>query len=64
MAQFTLRWILDFDDVTAVIPGSTTPAHVAENAAAADLLPLSHETHGAVRDVYEAYLYDAVHHRW
>ena len=64
MAQFTLRWILDFDAVTTVIPGSTTPAHVAENAAAADLAPLSHETHGAVRDVYEAHLYDAVHHRW
>jgi aryl-alcohol dehydrogenase-like predicted oxidoreductase len=64
MAQFTLRWILDFDAVTTVIPGSTTPSHVAENVAATDLSPLSHETHGAVRDVYEAHLYDAVHHRW
>jgi len=64
MAQFALRWILDFDAVTTVIPGSTTPAHVAENVAAAELPPLSHETHGAVRDVYEAHLYDAVHHRW
>jgi aryl-alcohol dehydrogenase-like predicted oxidoreductase len=64
MAQFTLRWILDFDAVTTVIPGSTTPEHVAENLAAADLPPLSHETRGAVRDVYESHLYDAVHHRW
>jgi aryl-alcohol dehydrogenase-like predicted oxidoreductase len=64
MAQFTLRWILDFDAVTTVIPGSTTPDHVAENVAAADLDPLSHETHGAVRDVYERHLSDAVHHRW
>ncbi len=64
MAQFTLRWVLDHDAVSTVIPGSTTPAHVRENAAAADLDPLSNETHGAVRDVYEALVYDHVHHRW
>ncbi|MEF8882386.1 MAG: aldo/keto reductase [Halapricum sp.] len=64
MAQFTLRWILDFDAVTTVIPGSTSPEHVRENIAAADLDQLSHETHGAVRDIYEEYVYDYVHHRW
>ena len=64
MAQFTLRWVLDFDAVSTVIPGSTTPAHVEENAAAADLGPLSHETHGAVRDVYEEHVEEYVHHRW
>jgi aryl-alcohol dehydrogenase-like predicted oxidoreductase len=64
MAQFTLRWVLDHDAVSTVIPGSTTPAHVRENAAAADLDPLSHETHGAVRDIYEEHVADYVHHRW
>jgi aryl-alcohol dehydrogenase-like predicted oxidoreductase len=64
MAQFTLRWILDHEAVTTVIPGSTTPEHVAENVAAAELPPLSHETHGAVQDVYETQVHDAVHHRW
>jgi aryl-alcohol dehydrogenase-like predicted oxidoreductase len=64
MAQFTLRWILDHDAVTTVIPGSMTPEHVRENAAAAALDSLSHQTHGAVRDVYEEHLYDQVHHRW
>lgn len=64
MAQFTLRWILDHDAVTAVIPGSTTPKHVRENAAAAELDSLSHQAHGAVRDVYETYVRDHVHHRW
>jgi aryl-alcohol dehydrogenase-like predicted oxidoreductase len=64
MAQFTLRWILAFDAVSTVIPGSTSPDHVAENCAAADLEPLSHETHGAVRDVYEEHVRDYVHHRW
>jgi aryl-alcohol dehydrogenase-like predicted oxidoreductase len=64
MAQFTLRWVLDHDAVTTVIPGSTTPEHVAENIEAADLDPLSHEAHGAVKDVYEAHVKDYVHHRW
>ncbi|WP_459192688.1 aldo/keto reductase [Halosimplex sp. J119] len=64
MAQFTLRWILDHDAVSTVIPGSTTPKHVSENDDAADLDPLSHQTHGAVRDIYEEHVADYVHHRW
>ncbi|MFB6119621.1 MAG: aldo/keto reductase [Halobacteriaceae archaeon] len=64
MAQYTLRWILDFDAVTTVIPGSTDPQHVRENAAAADLDSLSHREHGAVRDAYEAHVQEYVHHRW
>lgn len=64
MAQFTLRWVLDHDAVSAVIPGSMTPAHIRENAAAADHDALSNRVHGAVRDVYEKHLFDQVHHRW
>jgi aryl-alcohol dehydrogenase-like predicted oxidoreductase len=64
MAQFTLRWILDHDAVSTVIPGSTSSDHVAENAAAADFDPLSHQTHGAVLDVYEEHVREHVHHRW
>ena len=64
MAQFALRWVLDHDAVTTVIPGSTDPTHVRENVAAAELPPLSHQTHGAVRDVYDAHVREHVHHRW
>lgn len=64
MAQFTLRWVLDHDAVTTVIPGSTSPSHVEENANAADFPELSHQTHGAVTDVYEEHVRDHVHHRW
>ncbi|MFB6078328.1 MAG: aldo/keto reductase [Halarchaeum sp.] len=64
LAQFALRWILDHDAVTTVIPGSSSPEHIAANAAAADLAPLSHRQHGAARDVYEAYVKEYVHHRW
>ncbi|RRJ30975.1 aldo/keto reductase [Halocatena pleomorpha] len=64
MAQFTLRWILDHDAVTTVIPGSTSPAHVEENARAAEFQELTHQTHGAVTDVYDEHVRDHVHHRW
>jgi len=64
MAQMALRWILDHDAVSTVIPGSTTPEHIEANAAVSELDPLSHQVHGAVRDIYEAYVKDAVHHRW
>jgi aryl-alcohol dehydrogenase-like predicted oxidoreductase len=56
--------VLDHDAVTTVIPGSTSPEHVAENAAAADLPRLSHQTHGAVRDVYDEHVREHVHHKW
>ncbi|MFB6069013.1 MAG: aldo/keto reductase [Halobacterium sp.] len=64
MAQFALRWILDFDAVSTVIPGSTTPEHIRSNVAASNAAPLSHEAHGAVRDVYELTVEEHVHQRW
>jgi len=64
MAQYALRWILDHDAVTTVIPGSTNPTHVRENSAAAELEPLSNEEHGAIRDIYEEYIYEHCHHQW
>ncbi len=64
LAELTLRWILDHEAVTTVIPGTTSPEHVRSNAAVSELDPLSNRTHGAVRDVYEEYVFDHVHHRW
>ena len=64
MAQMALRWILDHDAVSTVIPGSTSPEHIQDNVDAAGMNPLSHEVHGAVRDIYEEYVYEDVHHRW
>ncbi|PSP92509.1 aldo/keto reductase [Halobacteriales archaeon QS_4_62_28] len=64
MAQTALRWILDFDAVSTVIPGSTSPEHIRENVAASEADPLSQQTHGAIRDIYEEYVFEDVHHRW
>jgi aryl-alcohol dehydrogenase-like predicted oxidoreductase len=64
MAQFALKWILMFDAVSCAIPGAKRPSQVDDNAAAADMLPLSEETMQSVRDIYNTYVYDQVHHRW
>jgi aryl-alcohol dehydrogenase-like predicted oxidoreductase len=64
MAQFTLRWILDHDAVSTVIPGSSTPEHIRDNVAAASLPQLSADRHAAVRDVYDEFVREHVHQRW
>jgi len=63
-AEATLRWILDHRQVTTVIPGTTTPTHVEDNAAVSEQSRLSNQVHGAIRDVYEEFVYEHVHHRW
>ena len=64
LAQTALRWILEFDAVSCVIPGARTPAQAAANAAAADLPSLSPATMDAVRAVYDALVRQHVHASW
>ncbi|WP_313692012.1 aldo/keto reductase [Halorarum halobium] len=64
LAAFTLRWILDHDAVSTVIPGSTSPEHIRGNVAASGADPLPYRLHGLTRDVYDEHVADHVHHRW
>ena len=64
LAQFALRWILMFDAVTTVIPGAKNRQQVGQNAAAAELPPLTDEQMTAVRQVYDRTIRHHVHHRW
>ena len=52
MAQWAMRWILDFDAVTVVIPGATKVEQVIANAAVTDLPPLDQATHEQLRAFY------------
>ena len=52
MADVAMRWILDHDAVTTVIPGATRPAQAQANARASDLAPLGEPVHGKLRDFY------------
>ena len=52
MAQMALRWCLDFEGVTAVIPGARSPQQAKDNAAASTLRGLSDELHERLRTFY------------
>lgn len=52
-SQMALRWILDFDAVSTVIPGATRPEQVLENVTASELSPLGAELHRKLKTLYE-----------
>lgn len=64
LTQFALRWILMFDAVTCAIPGAKRPEQAAENINAADLPPLSEKTMEEVKNIYDKYIREIVHHYW
>lgn len=63
-AQFALRWILDHDAVSSVIPGGKNPRQVADNAAASDMVRLDEATMDRIAEIYEEYAARHVHQRW
>ncbi len=64
MAQFALKWILMFPQVTTVIPGAKNPSQASENARTSQLPPLTEEVMAEVEEIYEDFIFDDVHHLW
>jgi aryl-alcohol dehydrogenase-like predicted oxidoreductase len=64
MANFALRWILDHQAVSCVIPGARNQQQVTQNVAASDLPPLKPQQAKALADLYEAKISPLVHQRW
>jgi aryl-alcohol dehydrogenase-like predicted oxidoreductase len=64
MANFALRWILDHEAVSCVIPGARNEQQVRQNVAASDLTPLKPQQAKALADLYEAKIGPLVHQRW
>jgi aryl-alcohol dehydrogenase-like predicted oxidoreductase len=54
MAAWTMRWILDHDAVSVVIPGASKPGQARQNAAVSDVKPLSDELHQQLAQFYES----------
>jgi len=52
MAQMALRWILDHEAVSVIIPGASSPAQARANAQAADFPPLSADLHRRLAEYY------------
>tara|TARA_B100000959_G_C14938189_1_gene606640 strand:+ start:240 stop:1223 length:984 start_codon:yes stop_codon:yes gene_type:complete len=60
MAGMALRWILDFDAVSTIIPGASRVEQARGNAAVSDLPPLSDELHDQLQTFYEDEVKDHV----
>ncbi len=56
MAQMALRWCLDHDAVTTVIPGAKNPAQATANAAASNLPPLPEDLHYKLKGFYTQHI--------
>jgi aryl-alcohol dehydrogenase-like predicted oxidoreductase len=54
MTEMALRWCLDFEAVSVIIPGAKNAEQARANARASTLPPLSAELHGQLAKIYEA----------
>ena len=52
LAEMALRWCLDFDAVSVIIPGARNPDQARANARASELPPLDPALHATLREFY------------
>ena len=64
MAATALKWILQFEEVSCIIPGASTPGQVTANINAMESPALSEEQLTKIKEVYDTYIKPAVHHLW
>lgn len=64
MAQFALKWILMFDEVSCVIPGGKNEFQVTQNTDASDMGDIEPETMEMVGQIYDKYIRQSVHGLW
>ena len=60
MAQLAIRWILDHEAVSVVIPGASSPVQARENAAISDIVHLPGGLHDALSNLYTNSVHDQV----
>lgn len=64
LAQFALRWITMFPEVTCAIPGAKNPGQAEENVRAGEAPEISAQTMKKVQDIYDRYIRAQVHPLW
>jgi aryl-alcohol dehydrogenase-like predicted oxidoreductase len=64
MANFALGWILQFPEVSCVIPGARNREQVLENVKAAALPPIDAKQMEELAKIYEDQIKPLVHQRW
>ncbi|MFP4144247.1 MAG: aldo/keto reductase [Phycisphaeraceae bacterium] len=60
MVQMALRWVLDHDAVSVVIPGASSPEQARANAAASELPPLPDELHQQLATFYREKVHEHI----
>ena len=60
MAQLALRWILDHDAVSVIIPGASSPQQVTENATLSNIPPLNQELHQLLWEIYQSNIHHEI----
>jgi len=53
ITEMALRWILDFDAVSVIIPGASKPEQAKQNASISELSPLEIKIHDQLKKFYE-----------
>jgi aryl-alcohol dehydrogenase-like predicted oxidoreductase len=64
LAAVALRWILDFEEVSTVIPGASMLEQVVSNLQASELAPLTAKVRQRVDEIYASSVRPLVHHLW
>lgn len=64
LAPIALKWILQFEEISCIIPGASKKEHLLSNTSVYDLPDLSEEKIGQMNDIYEKYIKPEVHQRW
>tara|TARA_R110002020_G_scaffold454448_1_gene669927 strand:- start:50955 stop:51941 length:987 start_codon:yes stop_codon:yes gene_type:complete len=64
LAPIALKWILNFSEVSCIIPGASKVEHVESNLSIYDLPDLTEEKIEKMNAIYEAYIKPTVHQMW
>jgi aryl-alcohol dehydrogenase-like predicted oxidoreductase len=64
VAAIALKWILQFEEVSCIIPGASKPGQVIANISALESPELNQEQLMKIKEVYETYIKPSVHHLW
>ena len=60
MAEMALRWILDYEEVSVIIPGASSPRQARENTRATELPPLPAQLHQRLSEYYRTQVHSHI----
>lgn len=64
LAPVALQWILQFNEVSCIIPGASSVEHVLSNLSVYDREPLTGEQIEGMNRIYDTMIKEHVHHLW